>query len=57
MTSVPLVRDTAEMAYPFYAQIKGSRHWFFVVIGLDQFIHAATLAYTWRYVTGFHTWP
>lgn len=28
-----------------YDQVK--RHWFFVVIGLDQLIHYLTLAYTW----------
>jgi hypothetical protein len=35
---------TSRMASRLYAGNKV--HWFFVVIGLDQFIHAATLIYT-----------
>ena len=31
-----------------YASIKPTRHWFFVMIGLDQVIHYVTLAYTLR---------
>lgn len=29
----------------------GQIHWFFVVIGFDQFIHTATLLYTWSLLT------
>lgn len=38
-------------AYPYFAYVEEKRrHWFFVVIGLDQLIHAATLAWTWDIV-------
>jgi hypothetical protein len=30
-----------------FTPIPGKRHWFFVMLGLDQLIHAATLAATW----------
>lgn len=31
-------------------EVKATRHWFFVMIGFDQLIHAATIAMTWRYL-------
>ena len=37
-----------EPKYTHYASVKATRHWFFVMIGLDQLIHYATLAYTIR---------
>jgi hypothetical protein len=33
-----------------FSPIKGCRHWFFVMIGFDQLIHAVTLAATWGYL-------
>ena len=46
----------ADYAFPKHGQTLvnpwipegGNRHWFFVAIGFDQLIHAATLAATWR---------
>lgn len=36
-------------AYPFYAYVEQEkRHWFFVMIGVDQFIHYVTLLATWQ---------
>lgn len=30
--------------------LANQRHWFFVGIGADQLVHAATLAWTWNYI-------
>jgi hypothetical protein len=39
--------------YNFYAHIEqGKRHWFFVTIGVDQFIHYVTLLYTYQLLKG-----
>jgi Protein of unknown function (DUF3307) len=31
-------------------EVKAYRHWFFVMIGFDQLIHAATLTWTWNFL-------
>lgn len=36
--------------YELYAQIGGNRHEFFCMIGLDQLIHAITLALTYKWL-------
>jgi hypothetical protein len=38
-------------AYPFYARvIPDRRHWFFVVIGFDQLLHAVQLGLTYKWL-------
>jgi hypothetical protein len=38
-------------AYPLYARIEaGKRHWFFVVIGFDQLLHAWQLGLTYAWL-------
>lgn len=46
-----LYRDEGELYYggfTHYARMQGNRHWFFVVIGIDQLIHYVTLAWTYK---------
>jgi hypothetical protein len=36
--------------WPFYARMRDTRHWFFVVIGLDQFLHYLSFAVILRFL-------
>lgn len=42
-----LVIDTFSSRLTSFLWKRGERHWFFVVIGLDQFLHTAFLLMTW----------
>lgn len=39
--------DCGKVDGPFWTYVHSKRHWFFVVIGLDQLIHFFTLAVTY----------
>ncbi len=43
-------REGAFAHWSHYAHIRDSRHWFFVVIGLDQLIHMILLIWTYEFV-------
>ncbi len=45
-----LITDFFTSKLTTYLWVKEKRHWFFVVIGLDQFIHTATLILTLKYL-------
>lgn len=39
--------------FNLYAYVEsGKRHWFFVIIGVDQFIHLVALLYTYQFLRG-----
>lgn len=45
-----LLTDAVTSRWTAKLHAAGERHWFFVVIGLDQFIHYATLIGTWAWL-------
>lgn len=49
---IPEPRLSWELDYEYLAHINHKRHWFFVAIGADQFIHYGTLLWTVKYLIG-----